>query len=80
MACIPNLQTYVDYNGVQFLGDGTLAGTTIRKMAADETLDLNAKGVFIVVGLEPNRGRGQGRPGGPALSIEYAEGGVRLDC
>jgi hypothetical protein len=30
-----------------------LAGTTIRKMAGDETLDLNAKGVFTPVGLEP---------------------------
>jgi thioredoxin reductase len=54
VACIPNLQTYVAYKVVQFLGNETLAGVTLRKMAGDETLDLPAQGVFIDVGLEPN--------------------------
>jgi alkyl hydroperoxide reductase subunit AhpF len=53
-ACITNLQTYIGYKAVQFVGDGTLTGLTIRKMAGAETLDLPAKGVFIAVGLEPN--------------------------
>jgi thioredoxin reductase len=54
MACIPNLQTYVGYKVVQFPGNETLAGVTLRKMVGGETLDLPAQGVFIAVGLEPN--------------------------
>jgi thioredoxin reductase len=54
VACILNLQTYVGYKVVRFIGDGTLAGVTIRKMAGDATLDLPTKGAFIAVGLEPN--------------------------
>ncbi len=62
VACIPNLQTYVDYKVVQFTGNGTLTGVKIRKMAGDETLDLPAKGAFIAVGLEPDSLPG-GAPG-----------------
>jgi thioredoxin reductase len=53
-ACITNLQIYISYKMVQFIGDETRVGVTIRKTAGDKTLDLPAKGVFIVVGLEPN--------------------------
>jgi alkyl hydroperoxide reductase subunit F len=54
VACLPNLQIHIGYKVVQFLGDGTLTGVTIRKMAGDETLDLPVKGAFIAVGLKPN--------------------------
>jgi alkyl hydroperoxide reductase subunit F len=53
-ACTKNLETYIGYNVVQFVGDGALTGLTIRKMAGTDTLNLPAKGVFIAVGLEPN--------------------------
>lgn len=53
-ACIANLETYIGYKVVEFIGEETLTGLTIRKMAGAETLDLPAKGVFIAVGLEPN--------------------------
>lgn len=54
VACIPNLQTYVGYKVVEFRGDGTLTGVTIKKLAGDETLDLPVKGAFVAVGLKPN--------------------------
>lgn len=54
VACIPNLQTYIGYKVVQFRGDGSLTGVTIRKMAGEETLELPVKGAFIAVGLKPN--------------------------
>ncbi|MHB8066679.1 MAG: FAD-dependent oxidoreductase [Desulfobaccales bacterium] len=54
VTCIPNLQTHVGYKVVQFRGNGTLTGVTIRKMAGDETMDLPVKGAFIAVGLKPN--------------------------
>ncbi|MFA4902294.1 MAG: NAD(P)/FAD-dependent oxidoreductase [Desulfobaccales bacterium] len=54
VSCLSNLQTYIGYKVVQFIGDGTLTGLTIRKMAGAGTLDLPAKGAFIAVGLEPN--------------------------
>ena len=37
VACIPNLQTYIDYKVVRFMSDGILAGVTIRKLAGDAT-------------------------------------------
>jgi alkyl hydroperoxide reductase subunit F len=54
VACMSNVQTYIGYKVVQFSGEGTLTGLTIRKMAGAETLDLKVKGAFIAVGLEPN--------------------------
>ncbi len=54
VACMTNVQTYIGYKVVQFIGEGTLTGLTIRKMAGAETLDLPVTGAFIAVGLEPN--------------------------
>jgi alkyl hydroperoxide reductase subunit AhpF len=36
-ACLNNLQTYIEYKVVQFHGEETLTGLTIRKMAGLET-------------------------------------------
>jgi thioredoxin reductase len=53
-ACIANLQTYIGYKAIQFIGGMALASVPIREMAGAEILDLPAKGVFTDVGLEPN--------------------------
>jgi hypothetical protein len=37
MACIPNVQTYIDYKVVRFMSDGILAEVTIRKLVGDAT-------------------------------------------
>ncbi|MHB9071926.1 MAG: FAD-dependent oxidoreductase [Desulfobaccales bacterium] len=54
VSCLSNLHTYIDYKVLEFSGDRTLAGITIRKKAGAETLNLPVKGAFIAVGLEPN--------------------------
>ena len=54
VSCLLNLHTYIEYKVIEFTGDQTLAGITIRKKAEAETVSLPVKGVFIAVGLEPN--------------------------
>ncbi len=49
-----NLKKYEGYKILEFKGDKTLSGVLIRRMASDETLEINARGVFIAVGLQPN--------------------------
>lgn len=51
--CFLNLHTYIGYKVLEFTGDQTLAGITIREKAGVETLK-PVKGAFIAVGLEPN--------------------------
>ena len=38
-----NLGTYIGYKIGKFIGEGSLTGLTIRKMAGAETLDLKVK-------------------------------------
>jgi len=54
VGCLANLHTYLGYKVLEFTGDRTLGGVTIRKKAGAETLSLPVKGAFIAVGLEPN--------------------------
>jgi alkyl hydroperoxide reductase subunit F len=54
VSCLSNLHSYIGYKVLEFTGDRTLAGITIRKKAGAETLSLPVKGAFIAVGLEPN--------------------------
>ena len=54
LGCFANLNAYIGYKVLEFTGDRTLAGITIRKKAGAETLSLPVKGAFIAVGLEPN--------------------------
>lgn len=53
-SCFANLQTYIGYKVLEFTGDQTLTGVTLRKKAGAETLGLPVKGAFMAVGLEPN--------------------------
>lgn len=54
VSCLLNLHTYIGYRVLEFTGDQTLAGITIRKRGGTETVSLPVKGAFIAVGLEPN--------------------------
>ncbi len=54
VSCLLNLHSYIGYKVLEFTGDLTLAGITIRKKAKAETVSLPVKGAFIAVGLEPN--------------------------
>ena len=54
VSCLSNLHIYIGYKVLEFTGDQTLAGATIRKKTGAETLALPVKGAFIAVGLEPN--------------------------
>lgn len=49
-----NLKKYEGYKILEFKGDKTLSDVVIRKMASEETVKINAKGVFIAIGLQPN--------------------------
>jgi len=49
-----NLHKYEGYGVVEFTGDDSLSGVTIRKMAGKERVNLPARGVFIAIGLQPN--------------------------
>ena len=49
-----NLKIYEGYEVVDFRGENTLSGLTIRKTVEEETLHLPARGVFIAIGLKPN--------------------------
>ncbi|NOZ69610.1 MAG: NAD(P)-binding domain-containing protein, partial [Deferribacteres bacterium] len=49
-----NLQRYDGYKVVEFTGENTLTGITVRKKAEEETISLPVKGVFIAIGLQPN--------------------------
>jgi alkyl hydroperoxide reductase subunit F len=51
---LSNVTTYEEYKVLEFSGDKTLSGVTIRKVASDETKKIPAKGVFIAIGLQPN--------------------------
>ncbi len=54
--CLDNLDIYEEYKVVEFDGNASLEGVTIRKMAGEETLCLPAHGVFISIGFKPNSG------------------------
>lgn len=49
-----NLHKYEGYGVVEFTGDDSPSGVTIRKMAGKERIKLPARGVFIAIGLQPN--------------------------
>lgn len=49
-----DLSIYEEYKVVEFSGNATLAGVTIRKMAGEKTISLPIQGVFIAIGLQPN--------------------------
>ncbi len=53
---LPGLDVYEEYKVVEFAGDESLSGLTIRKMAGEETVSLRAEGVFIAIGFKPNSG------------------------
>jgi alkyl hydroperoxide reductase subunit F len=52
--CLDNLSIYEEYKVVEFNGNTSIDGVTVRKMAGEETVNLPAKGVFISIGLKPN--------------------------
>jgi alkyl hydroperoxide reductase subunit F len=52
--CLANLKTFIGYKVLEFTGDKTLSGVTIKKIGDVETLALPAKGAFVAVGLVPN--------------------------
>ena len=49
-----NFTTYEGFKVVEFSGENTLSGITIRKKAAEEKFRVPVKGVFVAVGLRPN--------------------------
>ena len=49
-----NVAMFEEYKVVEFKGDKTLSGVSIRKVASEETVEVSAKGVFIAIGLQPN--------------------------
>ncbi len=49
-----NFHEYTGYNVVEFKGDATLSGITVRKKAEKDELHIPVKGVFIAIGLHPN--------------------------
>ena len=51
---VTGLHIYEKYKVVEFTGQDTLSGVTIRKMAGEETISLPVRGVFIAIGLQPN--------------------------
>ncbi len=54
--CFDNLSVYEEYKVVEFTGNASLKGVTVRKMAGEETVHLSAEGVFIAIGLKPDSG------------------------
>lgn len=53
---LKNLSRYEGYKVTDFLGEKTLAGIAIRKLAGKEKLTLPVKGAFIAIGFQPNSG------------------------
>jgi alkyl hydroperoxide reductase subunit F len=51
---LKNMTKYEGFKVVEFSGDKTLSGITIRKKAAEEKLNIPVKGCFIAIGLHPN--------------------------
>lgn len=51
-----NLYKYENVKTVEFTGEDTLSGITIRKKASNDTISIPIKGVFISIGLQPNTG------------------------
>jgi alkyl hydroperoxide reductase subunit F len=49
-----NLVKYEGFKVIEFSGEGSLSGITIRKKAEEERLRIPVKGVFIAIGLHPN--------------------------
>ncbi len=49
-----NLKIYEGFKVVEFSGNETISGITIRKRAEEEKLRIPVKGVFIAIGLRPN--------------------------
>ncbi|MEW6054818.1 MAG: FAD-dependent oxidoreductase [Nitrospirota bacterium] len=49
-----NLTTYEEFKVLQFSGDTTITGITIRRKAGEETLKIPVRGIFIAIGLQPN--------------------------
>ena len=51
---LKNLEKYEGYKVIEFAGDCTLSYIKVRKKAAEETIDIPVKGVFIAIGLKAN--------------------------
>jgi alkyl hydroperoxide reductase subunit F len=51
---LANVTFYEGYKVLELQGEGTLSGISIRKLAEEETMALQVKGVFIAIGLKPN--------------------------
>ena len=49
-----NVQIYELHKVVALKGESTLSGVTIRKLAGETTVDLQVKGIFIAIGLQPS--------------------------
>ncbi|HAK58825.1 MAG TPA: thioredoxin-disulfide reductase [Nitrospiraceae bacterium] len=49
-----NVEIYELHKVVALKGDRTLSGVTIRKLAGETTVDLQVKGIFIAIGLQPS--------------------------
>jgi alkyl hydroperoxide reductase subunit F len=49
-----NVQAYENYTIVEFIGENTLLGLTIRKKAGKEIVNLAVSGAFVAIGLQPN--------------------------
>ncbi|MEW6386248.1 MAG: FAD-dependent oxidoreductase [Thermodesulfobacteriota bacterium] len=54
--CLPHLKIYENFTVLEFTGDQTLTGVTIKKKAREDTQRLPVAGAFIAIGLEPNSG------------------------
>lgn len=54
VGCLAHVHMHIGYRVLEFTGDQTMTGVTIRKKAAAETIALPARGAFIAVGLRPN--------------------------
>jgi alkyl hydroperoxide reductase subunit F len=51
---IEKVRKYEGYKTIEFSGERTLSGLTIKKLAGDEILHFPVKGIFITIGLRSN--------------------------
>jgi len=49
-----NVRIYESYKVLEFTGGKNISGMSIRKVAGEETINLEVAGAFIAIGLQPN--------------------------
>ncbi len=49
-----NVRIYESYKVLEFAGGKNISGMSIRKVAGEETINLEVAGAFIAIGLQPN--------------------------